>query len=376
MLEAKKFRGSGKETSAIVLSGTCRPEDITKNNTVQSNQLAGLTIRMDHEGEVKESGQKGASSPGLEAHFQLLISPLAPPACTPHFFSARALRSTTHSPSFPAGCTQWHDAFSCFWRLAARDGRTGPRSPSRQVSPINPSGGLLRTDRRPPARPAAIPPVPGMLNCARDGKTRWSACRSSCGWMAAHAQQTPRPGHHYRPEKGTGDEGKELVLARPLAKVYENNGNPIGDLRDLSKGKSAAIVTISMTLPEGGGRGEGDSYDVYVQASHSASSLKGGTLFISPMLGPHKDSAVFAMAAGQIVIEDPEVPTSGVVHMGATLIRDIRPARVGNEFNLILRPVFRSYQVARTIAAGDQRPQRELDSADEQSGGHRNGPGR
>lgn len=162
----------------------------------------------------------------------------------------------------------------------------------------------------------------------------------------------------------TGDSGKELALARPLAEVYKNNGNPIGELKDLANSKAAALVTLSVTLPEGGGH-EGDALDVFVQVSHSASSLKGGTLIISPLLGPTPKSPIFAMASGPIVIEDTEVPTTGRIRGGAVLTRDIRPTRVGDSFNLILRPAFRSYQVARTIASEINDLNANLDSTDE-----------
>lgn len=165
--------------------------------------------------------------------------------------------------------------------------------------------------------------------------------------------------------KGTGDSGQELVLARPLAKVYENSGNPLPELKDLAKSKSAAIVTLSVTLPEGGGR-EGDQYDVFVQVSHSAGSLKGGTLIISPLMGPTPKSPMFAMAAGPIVIEDMETPTTGRIRNGATLYRDVRPGRVGDSFNLILRPHFRSWQMAKTIAAEINDLNANLESPDEQ----------
>jgi flagellar P-ring protein precursor FlgI len=164
----------------------------------------------------------------------------------------------------------------------------------------------------------------------------------------------------------TGDSGKELALARPLAKVYENNGNSIGELRDLGNAKSAALVTLSVTLPEGGGH-EGDPLDVYVQVSHSASSLKGGTLIVSPLMGPTPKSPIFALAAGPIVLEDTEVPTTGRIRGGAVLRQDIRPGKVGESFNLILRPPFRSYQVARTIAAEINDLNANLDAADEPS---------
>jgi flagellar P-ring protein precursor FlgI len=162
----------------------------------------------------------------------------------------------------------------------------------------------------------------------------------------------------------TGDSGKELALARPLAEVYKNNGNPIGELKDLASSKAAALVTLSVTLPEGGGH-EGDALDVFVQVSHSASSLKGGTLIISPLLGPTPKSPIFALASGPIILEDAEVPTTGRIRGGAILSRDIRPARVGDSFNLILRPAFRSYQVARTIASEINDLNANLDATEE-----------
>lgn len=61
VVEARESRTSDKEVTTMVLSGTCRAEDITKNNTIQSAQLADLTVRIEHEGNVKESGEKGSS---------------------------------------------------------------------------------------------------------------------------------------------------------------------------------------------------------------------------------------------------------------------------------------------------------------------------
>lgn len=147
---------------------------------------------------------------------------------------------------------------------------------------------------------------------------------------------------------GTGDSGQELAMARPLAEVYRNNGNPLADLKELGKARSAALVTISCEIPEEGGR-KGDNFDIFVQASHSAKSLRGGTLLISPLMGPLPGQGVFAFASGPIVIED--VETSGRIRLGGQLVRDIRSAPVGAEFNLILRPHFRSYTVSRTLAA-------------------------
>lgn len=155
--------------------------------------------------------------------------------------------------------------------------------------------------------------------------------------------------------KGTGDSGSELLLARPMAKWYENNGNPLGDLKELAKAKAAAIVTISCEIPEGGGR-SGDTYDLYVQASHSAASLKGGTLILSPLFAPgavppeRLHEAVYAFASGPIIIEDAETPTSGRIRVGAQLAKDIRPRAINDTLNLIIKPYYRSFATAQTIA--------------------------
>jgi flagellar L-ring protein precursor FlgH len=58
VLEARMSR-QDKEAMTVVLSGTCRAEDITRNNTIQSSQIAGLTIRIEHEGDVTDSNSKG-----------------------------------------------------------------------------------------------------------------------------------------------------------------------------------------------------------------------------------------------------------------------------------------------------------------------------
>jgi flagellar L-ring protein precursor FlgH len=69
VLECRMSQVRDKETTTVVLCGTCRAEDITKNNTIQSGQLAGFTIRIEHEGDVKESGQKGLIPRVLETLF-------------------------------------------------------------------------------------------------------------------------------------------------------------------------------------------------------------------------------------------------------------------------------------------------------------------
>lgn len=69
VLEARDSHQSGEEVKTMVLSGVCRSEDITKNNTIQSSQLANFLMRIEHEGQVKKAGEKGFIPRILEAIF-------------------------------------------------------------------------------------------------------------------------------------------------------------------------------------------------------------------------------------------------------------------------------------------------------------------
>lgn len=59
VLEARKFIKSDKESLNMILSGTCRREDVTTDNTVLSTQLYDLALVKDHKGQVKDASQKG-----------------------------------------------------------------------------------------------------------------------------------------------------------------------------------------------------------------------------------------------------------------------------------------------------------------------------
>lgn len=150
--------------------------------------------------------------------------------------------------------------------------------------------------------------------------------------------------------KNTGDSGSDLTLAFPLAEMYRNNGITIPDVKALSKSKSVALVNLWCEIPEEGGR-KGDKFDVYVSVAHSASSLRGGMLLISPLSGPYKGDPVFAFAAGPLELEDTEVPTVAKIRGGVQLVEDIRMRTPGTTFNLLVRPYFRSYSTTRMLAS-------------------------
>lgn len=59
VLEARTRIQTDEEIQEFRLSGSCRTEDITENNTVQSSQLFNLRIETQHEGELRKSTRKG-----------------------------------------------------------------------------------------------------------------------------------------------------------------------------------------------------------------------------------------------------------------------------------------------------------------------------
>jgi flagellar L-ring protein precursor FlgH len=69
VLEAKRTIKKDDEEQTLVLSGECRREDVTQNNTVLSNELAELTLVSKNSGRVKESATKGWIPRVLEAIF-------------------------------------------------------------------------------------------------------------------------------------------------------------------------------------------------------------------------------------------------------------------------------------------------------------------
>lgn len=157
---------------------------------------------------------------------------------------------------------------------------------------------------------------------------------------------------------GTGDQGKDLLLARPLAQVYANNGNPIPELRELANAKAAALVLLHCEIPETGAR-EDDTFDVFVTVSHSATSLAGGRLMIAPLMGPLPGQEMppemggwgpVAFAEGPITIEDSSNPRVGRIRGGAKVVRNITMAQPRDVLTLIIDPAKRSWATARTIA--------------------------
>jgi flagellar P-ring protein precursor FlgI len=147
---------------------------------------------------------------------------------------------------------------------------------------------------------------------------------------------------------GTGDSGKDLALARPLAEVYKNNGIPVL-VDELKSTSTVAVVMVLCTVPEGGARTD-DRFDISVSAVGNAKSLAGGTLYLAPLAGPYQRDLVYAIAEGKLTIEDPTSPRSARVRSGARMIRDIKTGAVGESFTLVLRTAFSGWSAASEVA--------------------------
>jgi flagellar L-ring protein precursor FlgH len=59
VLEARRVLQYDKDVKTVVVSGSVRGEDVTQQSTVQSNQLADLTVIVNHEGPLVEAASKG-----------------------------------------------------------------------------------------------------------------------------------------------------------------------------------------------------------------------------------------------------------------------------------------------------------------------------
>ncbi|MEL6328900.1 MAG: flagellar basal body L-ring protein FlgH [Planctomycetota bacterium] len=69
VLEARKSIDTDGETRDFVLTGIARGADVTEQNTILSTELANLAVRVEHEGELRDSAKKGVITRVLDALF-------------------------------------------------------------------------------------------------------------------------------------------------------------------------------------------------------------------------------------------------------------------------------------------------------------------
>lgn len=123
--------------------------------------------------------------------------------------------------------------------------------------------------------------------------------------------------------KGTGD-GDSRPTQRALATMMKMHGNPLSQapgnidmIAELKNAKNVALVWVTATVPPEGRR-QGDAIDCHVSAI-SASSLEGGMLMPTPLLGPVGSQQVFAFAQGLLELDDDNKPVTARIHKGCRL---------------------------------------------------------
>ncbi len=149
---------------------------------------------------------------------------------------------------------------------------------------------------------------------------------------------------------GTGDAGEDLMIARPLAKLLENAGNPIGGFDELANSRSIALVMVTCTIDRTGAKLD-DKFDVVVSAINNPDSLVGGELFLAPLRAPLPPHHVYAIAQGPVVLEGNN-PTRGMVRGGARMTRDIIMPTIASDgtITLIIHPHVSAWTTAQLLA--------------------------
>ena len=150
---------------------------------------------------------------------------------------------------------------------------------------------------------------------------------------------------------GTGDKADQLVVARPLAKLLENEGNPIGSFNELANARSVALVMVTCEIPATGARVD-DELDVFVSSINNAPSLAGGRLFLAPLRGPLPGQGVFAFAEGPVIIEGANNAT-GRVRGGAKVVQNVNMQTVSPDgtITLVIHPAFAGWSTSQLLAS-------------------------
>ncbi|MDP3458825.1 MAG: flagellar basal body P-ring protein FlgI [Hyphomonas sp.] len=130
---------------------------------------------------------------------------------------------------------------------------------------------------------------------------------------------------------GTGDSRRSFVTRQTLGNIYARLGLSVSD-EDISS-RNVAVVLVAATLPASAN--EGDRISVTVSSAGDARSLAGGTLLMTPLLGP--DSVPYAIAQGPLLTggysfeaslnqEQRNFPTTARLEQGATIERSVDAA--------------------------------------------------
>jgi len=156
---------------------------------------------------------------------------------------------------------------------------------------------------------------------------------------------------------GSGDSPRSAVTRQTLSNVLGRLGVNIS--ADQLQSRNVAAVMVIATLPPSANMG--DRIDATVTSIGDARSLVGGTLLMTPLLGPDQHS--YALAQGALVVggyhfqdtvnlRQKNYPTSGSLPAGATVETPVAAALVDgeNQLTFVLRNP--DFTTAQHVAAG------------------------
>ena len=155
--------------------------------------------------------------------------------------------------------------------------------------------------------------------------------------------------------RGTGDDDA-APTARALARMMQLMGGPMAidrsgqlNLEDVADAENVAMVFVTAKIPPVGAQ-QGDRLDVTVNAI-SASSLEGGHLMLTPLLGPRSDDPqVYATAQGPLRVAQDGSDTNAVIEQGAKMEATVRAAyQQEGLITLVLDHDFASFDTAQRI---------------------------
>jgi len=135
---------------------------------------------------------------------------------------------------------------------------------------------------------------------------------------------------------GSGDTRRNAVTRQTLRNVLGRLGTAVGD--DEINSRNVAVVIVTATLPASAN--VGDKLTVTVSSIGDARSLAGGTLLMTPLLGP--DRQVYALAQGPLLAggydfksdlnrEQRNYPTTAMLEAGATVETAVDAQLLGSD---------------------------------------------
>lgn len=153
--------------------------------------------------------------------------------------------------------------------------------------------------------------------------------------------------------KGTGDGGNAQTMAA-FRKYLESVNQRVEKTEDLAKhSNNIAMVTVTAEVPPTG-IGRGQLLNCHLSAMFGCKSLAGGTLIQCPLVGeiPGRDEVLALASGNNIVVEDKDNPTNGLLARRAKMLVGVTVRRLHKpgELRVLLNPERATAELAQEVA--------------------------